>query len=94
MHNLGSLGGYASEARAINNSGTVVGWSYLADNYTTHAFAWTASGGLQDLNNLIPANSGWVLMYANGINASGQIVGTGTINTLTHAFLLTPTASY
>jgi probable HAF family extracellular repeat protein len=94
MHNLGSLGGYASEARAINNSGTVVGWSYLSDNYTTHAFAWTASGGLQDLNNLIPANSGWVLMYANGINASGQIVGTGTINTLTHAFLLTPTASY
>lgn len=94
MHNLGSLGGYASQARAINDSGTVVGWSYLADNYTKHAFAWTGAGGLQDLNNLIPANSGWVLMYANSINASGEIVGTGTINSLTHAFLLTPTPSY
>jgi probable HAF family extracellular repeat protein len=94
MHNLGTLGGYASEARAINDFGTVIGWSYLSDNYTTHAFAWTASGGLQDLNNLIPANSGWVLMYANSINASGEIVGSGTVNGLTHAFLLTPTTSY
>jgi len=91
MHNLGTLGGHAAAARSINDSGTVVGWSYLSDNYTVHAFAWTASGGLQDLNNLIPAGSGWVLMYANSINASGQIVGTGTINNLDHAFLLTPT---
>jgi probable HAF family extracellular repeat protein len=91
MRNLGTLGGYAAEARAINDSGTVVGWSHLSDNYTTHAFAWTAGGGLQDLNSLIPANSGWVLMYANSINASGQIVGSGTINNLYHAFLLTPT---
>jgi probable HAF family extracellular repeat protein len=94
MHNLGSLGGYASEARAINDSGTVVGWSYLSDDYTTHAFVWTASGGLQDLNSLIPANSGWVLMYANSINAAGDIVGSGTINGLPHAFLLTPANSY
>jgi probable HAF family extracellular repeat protein len=91
MHNLGTLGGFAAAAYAINDSGTVVGWSYLSDNYTVHAFAWTSGGGLQDLNNLIPSGSGWVLMYANSINASGQIVGNGTINNLYHAFLLTPT---
>ena len=90
MHNLGSLGGYASEAYAINDSGTVVGWSYLADDYTLHAFVWTSSGGMQDLNDLIPANSGWTLTYANAINAAGEIVGSGIVNNLTHAFLLTP----
>ena len=30
---------------------------------------------MQDLNNLIPANSGWVLGQATGINDAGQIVG-------------------
>jgi probable HAF family extracellular repeat protein len=42
------------------------------------------------LNRLIPANSGWVLGEANGINDLGQIVGYGTIRRQTHAFLLTP----
>jgi hypothetical protein len=33
---------------------------------------------MKDLNKLIPAGSGWVLITASGINASGQIVGEGT----------------
>ena len=51
---------------------------------------WTQKGGMKDLNNLIPPNSGWVLVLANSINNSGQITGYGTINGENHAFLLTP----
>jgi probable HAF family extracellular repeat protein len=45
---------------------------------------------MTDLNSLIPAGSGWVLTSARGINDAGQIVGTGTISGVQHAFLLTP----
>ena len=43
-----------------------------------------------DLNNLIPANSGWLLQQATAINDQGQIVGYGTLNGQSEAFLLTP----
>ncbi|MBI1921296.1 MAG: hypothetical protein HYS23_09485 [Geobacter sp.] len=46
-----------------------------------------------DLNTLIPAGSGWVLTKAWGVNATGQIVGEGTYNGKTQAFLLTPSLS-
>jgi hypothetical protein len=45
---------------------------------------------LRDLNGLIPANSGWELTQATGINDAGQITGYGTFQGETHAFLLTP----
>ena len=45
-------------------------------------------GGLRDLNDLIPPNSGWVLKEARDINNSGDIVGYGSINGVNHAFLL------
>lgn len=45
---------------------------------------------MKDLNTLIPADSGWVLSQAQGINKRGQIVGNGVINGQAHAFLLTP----
>jgi len=35
---------------------------------------------MQDLNALIPANSGWTLNWAFAINDNGQITGSGTIN--------------
>ena len=45
---------------------------------------------MTDLNTLIPANSGWVLNEARGINdTSSAIVGWGQINGQTHAFLTT-----
>ena len=46
--------------------------------------------GLVDLNTLIPADSGWVLEEATGINDSGWITGSGWINGERHAFLLKP----
>ncbi len=39
---------------------------------------------------MIPANSGFYLLEAFGINNSGQIVGEGLIKGQKHAFLLLP----
>jgi probable HAF family extracellular repeat protein len=93
MKDLGTLsGGTISVGTAVNLSGTVVGYAQAGSSSETlvyHAFVYTGSK-MQDLNSLIPAKSGWVLSQANGINASGEIVGYGTINGLEHAFLLTP----
>lgn len=70
MVGLGTLDGTDSWARAVNSSGQIVGFSgYMAFLYS--------NGALIDLNSLLPANSGWILTDATGINDLGQIVGTG-----------------
>jgi probable HAF family extracellular repeat protein len=71
-------------ASAINDSGVIVRQGPAgAVVDTTRAF--------QNLNNLIPAGSGFTLTNASGINASGQIVAQGSNTTgQNHAFLLTP----
>ena len=81
---LGSLSdsGYTVPL-AINESSQIVGqsdigyverpWGYRRID---HAFLYD-NGVMTDLNTLIPANSGWELMYATDINNSGQIVGYG-----------------
>jgi len=87
---LGILpGGSWSTAFCINVLRTVVGnanWSGAG----SHAFVWTPQEGMRDLNSFIPANSGWELQAAVGVNIAGQIVGVGTINGQQHAFLLNP----
>ncbi len=74
----------SSVAYAINNSGVVVGES--------DGRAVIFSGGkLQDLNQVIPPNSGWTLTEARGINDTGQIVCNGyNASGYSHAFLLNP----
>jgi probable HAF family extracellular repeat protein len=90
IEDLGLLpGGNYSIAFAINDSNTVVGYGNALGN-AMHAMIWTSSDGMQDLNKKIPTNSGWVLVNANAINATGQITGYGTKNGHNHAFLLTP----
>ena len=91
MQNLGALTFTHSTAYDINDKGQVVG--ALQTGPTSHAFVW-ANGQMQDLNNLIPANSGWVLQEAHAINNKGRIVGFGVINGQTRAFLLKPQAYY
>jgi probable HAF family extracellular repeat protein len=71
----------------INDSGVVVGQSTFQSTY--HAFVYSG-GQIKDLNKLIPAKSGWVLIDANGINNAGQITGMGMHKGLEHAYLLTP----
>jgi probable HAF family extracellular repeat protein len=58
-------------------------------NPPSHAFL-SRDGQMYDLNDLVPAGSGWVLEIADGINDKGQIVGTGKHNGKTRAFVLTP----
>jgi probable HAF family extracellular repeat protein len=96
IHDLGTLPGgtLTSRANAINASGQVVGAGTITSDLATgatHAVLWEA-GQVIDLNNCIPADSGWVLTEAYGINDTGQIVGTGGHNGVYYrAFLLTPT---
>jgi len=90
IHDLGVLsGGSYSMAFAVNDSQVAVGYGNLSNN-AAHAMIWTSSGGMQDLNLLIPANSGWVLINANAINNVGQITGYGAKGGHNHGFLLTP----
>jgi probable HAF family extracellular repeat protein len=76
---------------AINASDAVVGLSqsYRDGVYADYAFIRDGIK-MKNLNVLIPADSGWVLNVAYGINDVGQVVGEGTIGGKTHAFLLTP----
>ena len=92
MIDIGTLSGTLSRAFGINNGGIVVGQSSFAggvDDWSdTHAFLY--DGGLHDLNDLLDASGqGWTLWSAYGINDKGQISGTGWINGVQHAFLLT-----
>lgn len=79
-----------ADGRALNRSDEVVG-AFGPYFDADHAFLWSQKEGFRDLNALIPANSGWKLQIATGINDSGQIVGFGDHNGEDDAgFLLIP----
>lgn len=83
---------FESVGEAINQSGVVVGEVQVKGNggsVNFHAFVFS-HGKMLDLNKLIPADSGWILKEASGINDAGQIVGWGYHNKRERAFLLTP----
>jgi probable HAF family extracellular repeat protein len=61
ISNLGAVGDdVLSSASSINNRGDVVGYS-ITTSFASRAFRWQ-KGVMIDLNTLIPANSGWVLL--------------------------------
>lgn len=92
MHDLGALdNGDISVALAINSAGQIVGRSRKASVLGYFAFLYF-NGVMTDLNSLLAPGSGWVLNEAYDINDRGQIVGYGTHNGQSHAFLLTPPA--
>jgi hypothetical protein len=71
----------------INSSNQVVGfYRQSAGGYRAVAWDGTVAVPLTAYVN----QPGWVLELATGINDSGQIVGMGEFEGLTHAFLLTP----
>jgi surface-anchored protein len=79
-----------SEAKDVNNAGAIVGYaSKFSGNasFGGAAMLWR-NGQAIDLNTLVPPGSGWVLQTAEGINDRGDIVGSGTFQGQTRAYLL------
>ena len=77
-----------SAAQGINSLDVVVGYSNDASGVQRAVIV--DGSGMRDLNDLVPAGSGWQLLQAKGISDTGFIVGIGTINGFEHGFLLTP----
>src|SRR5690349_10170868 len=67
---LGTLGGTYSQTYDVNASGQIVGFSYTAGNAASHAFSWTAGGGMRDLRTL-----GGSVSQSRKVNDKGQVVG-------------------
>jgi probable HAF family extracellular repeat protein len=78
IRDLGTLpGDFATIAGCcgtVNNSGEVVGFAFPGPFGSGHAIAWLDNNGPVDLNDLIPANSGYYLVNSGGINDAGEIV--------------------
>lgn len=85
---LGSSIGRESKALDINTHGNIVGVT------RTDEGAWRPfvirEGFMEDLNQRIPQNSGWILESAEEINDNGRIVGYGTYQGKKRAFMLIP----
>jgi probable HAF family extracellular repeat protein len=77
---LGTLGGAASNAEAINEHGQVAGWSETAGG-NRHAFLYS-NGIMQDLGTLTGGSDS----YATALNDRGQVVGYSGINGLGQQF--------
>lgn len=85
--NLGILSGDTTSEAHSTNGTDAVGLSHSAANgYRAVLFQ---GGEAKNLNDLIPADSGWVLQKAFGINDYGQICGEGTLDGTPKGFLLT-----
>ncbi len=83
-YDLGTLGGFGSEADSINYRSEVVGYSNLPGGQR-HAFFWNVSGGMVDLGSL---GGYYKESGAAAINDVTQVVGwSATATSASHAFL-------
>lgn len=93
MRDIGALPGavltVAPCCNTLNDRGQVAGF-WLDSDFNPSAFLWQ-NGVITDLNDLIPKNSPWQLLFAQAINDAGEIVGQGVINGELHAFVAIPT---
>jgi probable HAF family extracellular repeat protein len=90
-HDLGTLGGSSSRAYGshfngmgytINHSGQVIGHSFTAADADLHAFLWSSTAGMRDLNaaSLTPSKGAFsVFNDAAGITDNGYITGMGAL---------------
>jgi probable HAF family extracellular repeat protein len=85
-------GKLVSRALGISDTGEIVGssGSFLG----ARAVLWSPTGVPQDLNTLVTAPSGIVLMQAVGINALGHILVLGRDQTDTHGYHEGPNRSF
>ena len=88
------LGGKWAQGLDINDNGVAVGIANTTfGDSERHAWVWTGSGTIQDLNSLVTNGTGWVLNSADGINNNGWITGWGVRNGQPRGFLLVPNPS-
>lgn len=87
----GLFPGSPTETRAwdINSADVIVGTATSSLGGPSRAVRWR-NGTPEDLNDLLPAGSDWVLEGGVAVNDKGQIVGIGTKNGRRAMFLLTP----
>jgi probable HAF family extracellular repeat protein len=88
MADLGTLGGSTSQARGINDSGTVIGVSTTAAN-VTRPFVYR-NGAMTDLTTLLPAGHCFSSVDVSAVNNDGTIVGSAQLNGVFHAVMLVP----
>lgn len=72
LSDLGTLGGYNSQAMAVNSIGAIAGQAFLADNLTVRACVWI-SGVPHDLGTI--AGVAASQSAAADVNDGGQVVG-------------------
>ena len=87
--NLTEVFGTSSGATESVTEGVSVGMFNTPAGGPSHAFVHTDAKGSIDLNTVLDNGTGWVLNDAKGVNASGKIVGEGTLNGARAVFLLT-----
>ena len=92
MNSLGTLGGEASVATDVNDSGQVVGGAMNASDQM-RPFLWE-DGSMSDLGTL-GGNNKEIIHRAEAVNSSGEVVGLSyTAAGDPHAFLWLPSAAY
>ncbi len=79
-----------SVALAINNTGTVVGYSKNTSTGVQRAFVCYDDGVMHDLITKVSNTNGWTLVTAEAVNTNGWIVGWGTKSNTQRAFVLAP----
>jgi probable HAF family extracellular repeat protein len=102
FENLGhtTVAGYkGSNGMGINDQGVVAGHSFgTGGGAPFRAFVQFPEGspepGWYDLQDITTNAGSWTLESAKDINNSGQIVGYGTVDGETRAFLLTPKSGF
>lgn len=64
---------------AIDNRGRVVGMALTAAG-EWRAFLWDPVSGMRDLNDLVTAPAGYVMIEATDLSETGVVIGRGTFN--------------
>lgn len=75
QHHPGPLGGWSSEANAINDAGFGAVWSGPEDNFSERSFLFSPTDDrMLDLNALVGERGDWQLVNALDVNDAGQIL--------------------
>ena len=86
MIDLGTLGGSASYATAINQDGQITGYSSLTGDSTTHAFLYS-NGRMFDLGALARYSFGSAINTHNEIVGYGDVPPSLSLSFINHALL-------